>query len=68
MRLDDEQEDSNFEDRRGQGFGGGPMMIGGGGSSDLFAVCSCISGVTAAFSISRMLPCVPSWLMQKLVL
>ena len=31
MRLDDEQEDSNFEDRRGQGFGGGPMMIGGGG-------------------------------------
>jgi predicted metalloprotease len=44
MRLDDERESLNVEDRRGMGFGG-PVLIGGGGLGLLGIIAALLFGV-----------------------
>jgi len=47
MRLGDERESSNFEDRRGSGFGG-PLVIGGGGLGLVGIVVALLLGANKA--------------------
>jgi predicted metalloprotease len=47
MRLGDERESGNFEDRRGAGFGG-PLVIGGGGLGIVGIVVALLLGVNPA--------------------
>jgi len=45
MRLDDQPESSNVEDRRGMGFGGGPRMVAAGGIGGLGLVAVIVLGL-----------------------
>ncbi|HEY8290761.1 MAG TPA: neutral zinc metallopeptidase [Acetobacteraceae bacterium] len=45
MRLDDQPESSNIEDRRGSGFGGGPRLVGAGGIGGLGLVAVIVLGL-----------------------